>query len=142
MPAPPRDESLFAIARPRHAARSTRVLGALLLACASAGGLGASIIRDASHHEHAETAALIGSQRIDPNTASAAQLTLLPRIGPVLAERIVAERDANGPFRDAPDMARVSGIGPKTVERIGGMLRFDADQPASARGSAPPARND
>src|SRR4051812_22396723 len=49
---------------------------------------------------------------IDLNTATAADLDRLPGIGPVLAARIVAERDKK-PFAKVDDLRRVSGIGPK-----------------------------
>jgi competence protein ComEA len=55
---------------------------------------------------------------IDVNRASAAELELLPRVGPRLAERIVEERDRNGPYRSLADLERVRGIGPRTVERL------------------------
>lgn len=55
---------------------------------------------------------------ININTASAAELELLPQIGPTLANRIVAERNANGPFASLEDIERVRGIGPRTVEKI------------------------
>ncbi|MFG0275944.1 MAG: ComEA family DNA-binding protein [Phycisphaerales bacterium] len=65
--------------------------------------------------------------RVDLNTAPEAELGLLPRIGPTLAERIVEEREANGPFTDLEELAeRVRGIGPRTVERVGGFVRIDA----------------
>jgi competence protein ComEA len=35
----------------------------------------------------------------------------LPGVGPVLAERIVAYRDANGPFQAVEDLLEVPGIG-------------------------------
>lgn len=57
--------------------------------------------------------------KLDLNRASAAELESLPGIGPKLAARILAERTAHGPFRSLEDLAaRVSGIGPKSVERI------------------------
>jgi competence ComEA-like helix-hairpin-helix protein len=49
---------------------------------------------------------------VDLNRASAADLTRLPGIGPVLAARIVAARDANGPFASVEDLRRVGGVGP------------------------------
>jgi len=53
------------------------------------------------------------------NTATAAQLDdLLPGIGPEKARRIVAWRAANGPFQTIDQLLEVSGIGPKTLERI------------------------
>ena len=71
--------------------------------------------------------------RIDPNVATYAELTALPSIGPVMAERIVkyrqqqaqARRGAGPVFRAAEDLAGVRGIGPKTVEKLRPWLRFD-----------------
>ncbi len=59
------------------------------------------------------------------NHASARELQALPRVGPVLAARIVAHRDAHGPFHDARDLERVPGIGPRTAARLASLLRFD-----------------
>ncbi|NJL31884.1 MAG: helix-hairpin-helix domain-containing protein [Phycisphaerales bacterium] len=56
--------------------------------------------------------------RIDINTASAADLTLLPGIGPALAKRIVDDRLALGPYRNMEQLQRVPGIGPKIARRI------------------------
>lgn len=56
--------------------------------------------------------------RLNVNTATAAELELLPGIGPALAGRIVEDRGANGPFKSVDDLDRVQGIGPKTLERI------------------------
>ncbi len=55
---------------------------------------------------------------IDINSATQAQLELLPRIGPALAQRIIEERTRNGPFRSLSDLERVRGIGEKTVEAL------------------------
>lgn len=55
---------------------------------------------------------------IDLNTASAAQLELLPGIGPKLSRRIIASREAEGPFASVDALERVKGIGPRTVEKI------------------------
>lgn len=55
---------------------------------------------------------------IDLNRASAEDLVALPRIGPVLARRIIKERERRGPYRSADDLTRVKGIGPKTVQRL------------------------
>jgi competence protein ComEA len=56
--------------------------------------------------------------RIDLNTASVAELNVLPAIGPGLAERIVADREQRGPFESVDSLARVSGIGKATIERL------------------------
>ena len=51
--------------------------------------------------------------KIDLNRATAAELDALPGVGPSTAEKIVADREANGPFRTVEDLKRVSGIGDK-----------------------------
>lgn len=48
---------------------------------------------------------------VNINTASAAELEKLPGIGTVLAGRIAADREANGPFAAIGDIQRVAGIG-------------------------------
>jgi len=55
-----------------------------------------------------------GGKRININTADASQLALLPRIGPSVAQKIVAFRKDNGPFKSADDLLLVPGIGEKT----------------------------
>jgi competence protein ComEA len=45
------------------------------------------------------------------NRADATQLQDLPGVGPVLAERIIAYREANGPFQTVEDLLEVPGIG-------------------------------
>ena len=55
---------------------------------------------------------------VNINTASAEQLQMLPGIGPVLAGRIIAWRDENGPFRATEELTKVSGIGQKKLEEI------------------------
>ena len=57
--------------------------------------------------------------RIEINTATEVQLNALPGIGPALAARIAADRATRGPFESIDDLARVHGIGPKIIERIG-----------------------
>lgn len=61
---------------------------------------------------------LAPGERIDLNGADAAELARLPRIGPALAGRIVADRAARGPFRRFEDLDRVPGVGPKLLEAI------------------------
>jgi len=56
--------------------------------------------------------------RLDLNTATVHDLEALPRLGPALANRIIADREANGPFTSLDDLQRVSGIGVRTVELI------------------------
>ncbi len=53
-----------------------------------------------------------GGGLVDLNRASAQELDALPGIGPVLAQRIVAHRDEQGPFRSVDQLDDVPGIGP------------------------------
>ncbi len=56
--------------------------------------------------------------QLDLNEADEMELTLLPRIGEVLAKRIVDYRNENGGFSSVDDLLSVKGIGPKTLERL------------------------
>ena len=58
---------------------------------------------------------------IDPNRADLQTLEALPGIGPARALAIVRERDRR-PFDQLKDLARVPGIGPRTVERLAGLV--------------------
>lgn len=57
-------------------------------------------------------------ETIDPNTATAVELMRLPRVGPALAERILADREANGRYRSLDELGRVAGIGERTLELL------------------------
>ena len=52
------------------------------------------------------------------NTASARLLQRLPGIGPALADRIIRYRETRGPFKEPAGILGVSGIGPKTFEKL------------------------
>jgi competence protein ComEA len=70
--------------------------------------------------------AWVAAAEVNVNTATAQQLEAnLSGVGPTIAERIVEERAANGPFKDAKDLqSRVKGIGPATVEKNAANLKF------------------
>ena len=55
---------------------------------------------------------------VNINTADVDTLTALPGIGRVLAERIVAYRRQNDPFRAVEEIMKVEGIGEKKAEAI------------------------
>ncbi|MBJ2119852.1 helix-hairpin-helix domain-containing protein [Arthrobacter sp. MSA 4-2] len=55
---------------------------------------------------------------VNLNTADAPALEMLPRVGPVLAERIIAWRTEHGPFARAEDLDAVPGIGPALLEAM------------------------
>lgn len=48
---------------------------------------------------------------VDLNTASVEELAQLQKVGPKIAERIVAYRDANGGFKTVDDLRNVKGVG-------------------------------
>ncbi|WP_235778549.1 ComEA family DNA-binding protein [Sinomonas notoginsengisoli] len=56
--------------------------------------------------------------RVNINTATAEELGSLPRVGPVLAQRIVDYRNAHGRFAAPEDLDAVSGVGPKMLESL------------------------
>jgi competence protein ComEA len=60
---------------------------------------------------------------VDLNTADAAALESLPRVGPALAERIIAWRTENGRFTSVEDLLAVSGIGEKMLEALRDRVR-------------------
>ncbi|WP_199177395.1 ComEA family DNA-binding protein [Geothermobacter hydrogeniphilus] len=55
---------------------------------------------------------------VNVNVATTRELQKLPGVGQVTAERIVAFRDANGPFASVDALIKVQGIGRKTLEKI------------------------
>lgn len=55
---------------------------------------------------------------VNINTADAATLTSLSGIGEATAQKIIADREKNGPFKTKKDITRVSGIGDKKYEAI------------------------
>ena len=59
-----------------------------------------------------------GEELVNINTAVKQELMALPKIGPVTAERIIRFRDDFGPFQSIDDLAKIKGIGPKTLERL------------------------
>ncbi|HET6332878.1 MAG TPA: helix-hairpin-helix domain-containing protein [Polyangiales bacterium] len=65
-----------------------------------------------------ELRALRDGQRLDINRASAEELTLIPGIGPKLAERIVAARARRGQFESLAELRAVRGLGPKIWLRV------------------------
>ena len=68
--------------------------------------------------------------RVNVNTATVEELQLLPKVGPVLAERIKQERESHGPFKTVEDLARTPGIGPERVTSFRPMI--DTSAPASS----------
>ena len=53
------------------------------------------------------------AKTVNLNQASATELARLPRVGSKLADRIVAHRSQNGPFKRVEDVMEVKGVGEK-----------------------------
>lgn len=52
------------------------------------------------------------------NTAGIEELDALPKVGPVLAQRIIAWRQEHGPFKTVEELDAVDGVGPKMLESL------------------------
>jgi len=64
-----------------------------------------------------------GSGAIDINAATVGDLDALPGVGPVLAQRIIDYREANGPFRAVDELGQVPGIGPRKLADLRARVR-------------------
>lgn len=73
--------------------------------------------------------------QIDINSADWPELALLPDIGETMAKRIAEDRKEKGKFSSPQDLARVKGIGPKTIENL---APYVAPIPASGTPSSTP----
>ncbi|MEM7030292.1 MAG: helix-hairpin-helix domain-containing protein [Chloroflexota bacterium] len=58
------------------------------------------------------------NEKVNINTGSLNQLTQLSGIGPSIGQRIIDHREKNGSFSTIEGIMMVSGIGPKTFEKI------------------------
>jgi len=76
---------------------------------------------------------------VDMDVATAAEIERLPRIGPTLARRIVADRDSLGPFGDLEGLQRVRGVGPALARILAPHVTFSL-QPRPPRVDRPDGR--
>ena len=56
--------------------------------------------------------------KINLNTAGVEELDALPKVGPVLAQRIVDWRKEHGRFKSVEELDAVDGVGPKMLETL------------------------
>jgi competence protein ComEA len=82
----------------------------------------------------AQSAASSGVVNI--NTADAAQLSLLPRVGIKAAQRIVEYRSQHGPFQKATDLMQVKGFGEKSFERLSKYITLEGKSTLTSKVSA------
>jgi len=95
---------------------------ALLLLLAVYGcGLGSTAV----HKDRQSTASTQLQTTVAINQATAEQLSSLPGIGPVTAQRIVAARQDGGRFLSPTDLERVEGLSRKTVGQLIRYVRFN-----------------
>src|SRR2546425_4439931 len=73
---------------------------------------------------------LLPGERIDLDRADVTEITRLPRVGPALAQRIVAWRDQHGPFGSLARFDCVPGVGPHLVERLPPYVLFSGQIPS------------
>jgi len=95
---------------------------------------GGDLVRQAAASQHAQALQrpLGPLERVDVDRAAARELERLPRVGPALARRIVAERDAHGPFGSLQGLRRVGGIGPKMLAGLEPHVTFGGVVPVTA----------
>src|SRR2546426_5472967 len=67
---------------------------------------------------------LLPGEQIDLDRADVSEITRLPRVGPALAQRIVAWRTEHGPFGSLSRLDSVSGVGPKLLDAIQPFVSF------------------
>jgi competence ComEA-like helix-hairpin-helix protein len=75
-------------------------------------------------------------ERVDLDRASARELERLPGIGPGLAARIVADREAHGPFGGLAGFDRVAGVGPALLARVAPHAAFSGVAVLESGGAA------
>ena len=74
---------------------------------------------------------------VNINTADAVQLSLLPRIGEKVAQRIIDYRTEHGPFHKTADLMQVKGIGAKTFENLSTYVTVEGRTTLSSKVSSP-----
>jgi competence protein ComEA len=62
---------------------------------------------------------------VNINTATLEELDQLPGIGPVIGDRIIAYRDANGPFSSLDELENIDGISANMLARLRPYLTLD-----------------
>ncbi len=104
--------------------RTMRWIGAVMVAACWLGGGVASGSDDKPHKEtkaehkaHAKQEA-----RVNINEASKAELMKLDGVSAGVAQKIIAFREAHGPFKHAHDLGKVDGVGKAVVEKNAGRI--------------------
>ena len=117
---------MLALAQSRFPYRSATLLGALLLApalAAHAQSAPPAPAHGAAPQPHRPPAAPAVEGFINVNTATLAELTRLPGVGPSRAQAILELRSKLNGFKKLDDLMRVKGIGRKTFRKLEPLLR-------------------
>jgi len=74
---------------------------------------------------------------VNINTAGAQELSLLPRVGVKVAQRIVDYRTEHGKFAKTSDLMQVKGIGDKSFQNLSAYLTVDGKTTLTAKVRGP-----
>jgi competence protein ComEA len=106
--------------------------------------LGLSLSGLASHPAVAEGNVAAPHKTVNINQAASTELARLPRVGPKLADRIVAHRAQHGPFRRIEDLMEVKGVGEKFFTTLKSYLTVSGPttlaEKVSSKGTRGPSR--
>jgi competence protein ComEA len=95
----------------------------LSMVLASLGLGGASLAQQSANNAKAKQ-----ELRVDVNHAGAEELAKLPGVGEQVAKRIIAYREANGPFEKTEEIMNVRGIGEKTFLKLEPHIVLNGDK--------------
>jgi competence protein ComEA len=76
-------------------------------------------------YETTANTAVTTADAVNINTATAAELERLPRVGPRTAENIIKFRTDNGPFRHVEELMQVHGISENKFLEIRQYVRIE-----------------
>ena len=85
----------------------------------------------------ADTQTIAPAGVVNINTADAAQLANLPRVGMKVAQRVVDYRTAHGPFARTSDIMQVKGFGQKSFDRLSAYLTIEGKTTLTSKVSSP-----
>lgn len=88
-----------------------------------------SALQEAARRAAQLSRPLAPGEKIDVDRADVIDLTRLPRVGPALAQRIVAWREQHGAFGGVARLDSVPGIGPKLMDALRPYVTFSGAPP-------------